>query len=289
LPEARLDDSRHKPKKIKLTELERAQKIKDKEDQKEREKARKAEEKEKKAREKQIAQDVAAVNRARTDKKTSTPEMIVDLHTSIGETASGEPIRTFLSNIGVDISSHTGTIPNLIKWRRKVQSRFNEELDQWEPAPRVIEEEKHVMCLLSATEFVSKACADVTQSDAQDLDAHVMKIKSCYPDCAPIYLVEGLAAWMKKNKSTRNKAYQAAVINQSNPSADAATASATQGRPSKRKKKPTPEYVDEDMIEDALLRLQVVHKCLIHHTTAAVQTAEWVATFTQHISTIPYR
>jgi crossover junction endonuclease EME1 len=274
-----------RPRKTKLTEAEKAQRAREKE----RDKARKAEEKASKAREKQLAQDVVAVNRARTDKKMSTPEMIVDLHISVEDTAVGELIRTFLTNLNVELSSHAGPISKLIKWRRKVKARFNEKLDHWEPAPSSVEDEKHIMCLLSANEFVSMASMSPTSSDGQDLDTHVMGIKSTHPDCAPIYLIEGLNAWMKKNKNTRNKAYQAAVMNQSNSVDDTTGNPSMQGRASKRKKKPTPEYIDEDMIEDALLRLQVVHKCLVLHTAAIIQTAEWVSTFTQHISTIPYR
>jgi crossover junction endonuclease EME1 len=56
-----------------------------------------------------------------------------------------------------------------------------------------------------------------------------------------------------------------------------------------RKKKEQEEYVDEDLVEDALLRLQVMHGTLIHHTAAMIETAEWIVVFTQHISTIPYR
>jgi crossover junction endonuclease EME1 len=118
-----------------------------------------------------------------------------------------------------------------------------------------------------------------------DIDTHVLRLKSKFEGCSPIYLIEGLGAWMRKNNNIRNRAFQAAVlyqgdenINQNDP----------QGGGSRRKKL-VQQYVDADMIEDALLRVQVVHKCLIHHTATAVKTAEWVSNFTQHISTIPYR
>src|SRR5262249_35640015 len=47
--------------------------------------------------------------------------------------------------------------------------------------------------------------------------------------------------------------------------------------------------ISEDSVEDALLELQLAHGALIHHTAVAVETARWVVSFTQHISTVPYR
>ena len=38
------------------------------------------------------------------------------------------------------------------------------------------------------------------------------------------------------------------------------------------------------------MELQVMHDgILIHHTTVPLETAQWLAIFTQHISTIPYK
>ncbi len=128
------------------------------------------------------------------------------------------------------------------------------------------------------------ASVNSAEIDGQDLETHVLRLKSTHDDLSPIYLIEGLETWMRKNKNIRNRAYQAAVLRQTDgPGIGAPTAG-----PSKRKK-PAAEYIDEDMVEDALLRLQVMHGCLIHHTAVPVETAEWVANFTQHISTIPYR
>jgi crossover junction endonuclease EME1 len=86
---------------------------------------------------------------------------------------------------------------------------------------------------------------------------------------------------MRKNKNVKKRQFNAAVNSHLGQEL-----SSTAARKRKRKE---PEYVDEDMIEDALLRLQVVHGALIHHTGIKIQTAEWIITFTQHISTIPYR
>ena len=291
-------------KKPKLTEEEKAAKAREKEQEKasktrEREKAKaaskeqKAKEreedqenkrlmKEQKAREKRIAADLAEVNKSKLDKKDSTPEMIVDLPASIDGQKVHTQIREFLRNLGVDTTLYQSSIPHVIKWRRKMKAKWNTDLDHWEPIEQMeIHEEKHVLCLMSAREFIALT---MVQDGDQDVETHVARLKSAFEDCIPIYLIEGLYMSMRKNKTAENRAYQAKV--NSIAQADDPTSS---NQPASRKKKPTPEVVDEDMLEDALLRLQVMNGCLIHHTNTPVETAEWVANFTQHISTIPYR
>ena len=262
-----------------LKEQEREQakirKVKEKEDDKE----RKQIQREEKAREKQVAADLAEVNKARTDKKISTPEMIVDLPTSIQGQSVETQTQAFLKDLQVETAMYDSPLPNVIKWRRKVDSAFNEELGHWVRVPPAIQEEMHVMCLLSAKEFVAIAVSKPEDADGQDLDAHVLKLKTRYPTTIPIYLIEGLEIWMRKNKNTRNRVYQAAVNRQLD----------SQNIPPSRRKKLAEECIDENIVEDALLRLQVQHNCLIHHTNATVETAEWIAIFTQHISTIPYK
>ena len=50
-----------------------------------------------------------------------------------------------------------------------------------------------------------------------------------------------------------------------------------------------PEVIDDDMVEDALLSLQLTHGCLVHHTVSMQETSEWISVFTSDISTIPYK
>ena len=256
------------------------QKAKEKEEDQERKRILREE----KAREKRIAADLAEVNKSKLDKKDSTPEMIVDLPASIDGQSVDTQIREFLKTLGVDSTLYQSPLPNVIRWRRKMKARWNAEFGHWEPMERMeIHEEKYVMCVMSAEEFVALALA---QNNGEDIDTHVMRLMSAYDDCIPIYLIEGLHIWMRRNKTAENRAYQDRVnsISQSN----------TDGVPSasqraSKKKKPVSGFVDEDMIEDALLRLQVINGSFIHHTNTSVETAEWVANFTQHISTIPYR
>lgn len=237
--------------------------------------------KEEKAREKRIAADLAEVNKSKLDKKDSTSEMIVDLPASIDGQRIDTQIREFLKNLGVDTTLYQSPLPNVIKWRRKTKALWNAEADHWEPLECMeIHEEKHILCIMSAKEFISLA----TAQEDEDIETHVIKVKSAYDACMPIYLIEGLHASMKRNKTAENRVYQAKVNSLGQAEEVSASSQATS-----KKARPAAQVIDEDSIEDALLRLQVLSGCLIHHTATSVETAEWVANFTQHISTIPYR
>ena len=278
-------------RKPKLTDEEKAAKAREKESEKEARKKQKEMEKdegkekkrlekEEKAKEKRIAAELAEVNKSKLDKKDSTPEMIVHLPASINGQSVDTQIREFLKNLGVDATLYQSPMPNVIRWRRKVKARWNPELDYWEPLEYMqIENERHVLCIMSAKEFVALATA---RNEEQDVETHVAKLKCAYESCIPIYLIEGLQIWMRKNRTAENRAYQAKVLSQAQADETSAV-----NQP-KRRKAPV-EVIDEDMIEDALLRLQIMNGCLVHHTMTTVETAEWVANFTQHISTIPYR
>ena len=256
------------------------QKAREKEENQERKRTLREE----KAREKRIAADLAEVNKSKLDKKDSTPEMIVDLPASIDGQSVDTQIREFLKNLGVDATLYQSPLPNVVRWRRKMKARWNVEYEHWEPIERMeIHEEKHVMCIMSAKEFVSLA---MVQNNGEDIDTHVIRLKSAYEDCIPIYLIEGLHIWMRKNKTAENRAYQDRVNSLSQSNTDGVPSASQQAS---KKKKPVSDFVDEDLIEDALLRLQIVNGSLVHHTNTSVETAEWVANFTQHISTIPYR
>ncbi len=272
-------------KRVPKTAEEKAAEIAAKHAAKEEEAEKRKNIREEKARDKVIAADLAKVNTLKTDKKKSTPEMVVIFPMEMDEKLR-EQAERFLGKLGVETRPWRGAnvaggggVRNVVRWKRKVEAKYDEDADIWRPVPLRVEEEKHVLVYMLAKEFVEL----VTGEKEQDLDAHVGRMKSKLQDCKIIYLIEGLITWQKRNKNVRNRQYEAAVRAQTPAEAPTSTQ-----RSSKSKRK-APEYIDDDLIEDSLLRLQVIHKVLIHHTTAFVESAEWISIFTQHISTIPYR
>lgn len=246
------------------------------------------ESKEQKKREKEKAAALAEVNKVRADKKVTTPEMIVDLPSSMNPSVRLQ-VETLLEDLKVQHYPYNSPVNGVVKWRRKVRARFNEDEGYWEPIPvERVEPERHAMVLMPAAEFVELALG----AKGSDLEAHVLRMQRHYEGDQLVYMIEGLTPWMRKNRNVRNRQFQFAVRS-AGPDADAATAPppSSQAPPGRRKKdpKPPPVYIDEDQVEDALLQLQVAHGVIIHHTAAPIETAQWVATFTQHISQIPYR
>lgn len=262
---------------------ERAAAKAQRERERELEKERKQKLKEEKAREKKLAADISEANKLKIDKKESTPEMILDMALSLEGSSIANQAVEFMKRLGVEYTFFSSPISNIVKWRRKTTAIFNDSLGHWEPCPLFVKQEEHVLCLVPAQEFVNMVLAsEDSVSGEQSLHAHVLKIKSTYPGCKPIYLIEGLAAWMRKNRNSRNKAYQAEVLRQMNDHFPSA-------QPRRRRKPETIPPVDDDKIEDGLLQLQVTYSCLIHHTNAAPESAEWIKNFTEHVSTVPYR
>lgn len=266
-------------------------------------KAQKALEKEeakrKRAEEKAKAAALAEVDKIRTDKKTSTPEMIVDIPGSL-PAALIVQMEALLKELDVETHTWTSPVPNVIRWRRKVSSAYNDDLGHWEPVPMRIEAVDHVLVVMSAAEFVDL----VLGANGVDIDTHVSIMQASFTGCKLMYLIEGLNAWKRHNRTIRNRQFASAVRSWSdagNGNTDASGASAAgasavaksssnRGRPGAPQQQRNPkEYISPDTIEDALLRLQVRHSCLIHETVFPLETARWTTAFTQHLSTVPYR
>ncbi|KIN01355.1 hypothetical protein OIDMADRAFT_145433 [Oidiodendron maius Zn] len=242
---------------------------------KEAEKERKRLEREEKANEKERLAELARVNVVRTSKQKSSHEMMVDIPSTMLVSDLGTQVTKLLDKAEIRHSSWESTLP-VVRWSRDISSDYNEEAGQWVPVPTHIKRENHALFILSAKEFVELAIGE----EGKDLDAHFLQLRAKFPSCKIIYLIEGLTAWMRKNKTIQNRKYTETVRNQGQDEPAASQ---------RAKKKKQEEYIDEDLVEDALLRLQVKHGALIHHTAAMIETAEWILVFTQHISTIPYR
>lgn len=247
---------------------------KDKGVAKEAEKERKALEKEKKKWEKERNQELAKVNVSRNDKKISTSEMIVEMSSGL-DSIIADVVQKQLDPLQVQHSTWDETAP-IVKWKRKVQSRYDSEKGHWVPTPAHIKAEEHIIYIMTAEEFVERVTAD----ERADIDMHVLQLKAKFNSCKIIYLIQGYTIWTRKNRNFKNRKFTESVNSQIPQEAPTAT---------QRRRKKEHEYVDENVLEDALLRLQVIHGAMIHHVMLKHETAEWIVTFTQHISTIPYR
>jgi crossover junction endonuclease EME1 len=292
--------------------IAKAAKDKTREEEKERKRFAKAQ----KAKEKQEAADIAQVNKSKTDKKVSVTEMMVELSRSLQGTSVGNQVVEYMKHLEVDTTFFEEEIDlgqddqvdetygSLVKWRRKVKAKYNEDAGHWEPIAELrIENEPHILVHLTASDFAGlvtvrsrtgrQESGMSEEAMMRNIDQHVSNLRRKYKGCKPIYLIEGLESFLRKNKNVKNRAYTAAVLSQlpaSEPSAPPASSQARRRNKTKNSST-TPDYtfMDADLAESLLLHLQINHSVLIHHTTSPSDTASWIRTFTEHISTIPYR
>ncbi|KAK4150095.1 ERCC4 domain-containing protein [Chaetomidium leptoderma] len=279
------------PKKSSLEKArEKEEKAAAREAEKERKRLEKERAKEERVQEKSRAAALAEVNKIRTDKKVSTPEMIVDLPTTLDMNVKLQA-ETLLRDLDVNSAPWPSPVENVVKWRRRVRSRYNDDLGHWEPIPERIDRENYAMVIVPAAQFVELVLGE---ADA-NLESHVHRMKRHFSNDTIIYLIEGLTLWLRKNRNVRNRQFVSAVrsglepTDEPPPSSSQAAAGATNPRRRKNNNNSPQTYIDEETIEDSLLQLQVLHNLLIHHTTIPLETARWIAVFTQHISTVPYR
>ncbi|KAK3986217.1 crossover junction endonuclease eme1 [Cladorrhinum sp. PSN332] len=219
---------------------------------------------------KQRATARAEVNKLRTDKKVTTPEMIVELPAGL-RPAIKYGAEELLGDLKLEVNTIPSPVVNVVRWRRKVDSEFDPVLNRYEPVPPRKEREKYTMVILEAQEFVNTVLE-------KTLTAHVQKMKTHFPEATSgylIYLIEGLEPYLRKTRSARNRQFQTAVRNNLDSSSVSLPSSDT--------------YISEDLVEGALLELQLMHSVLIHHTNTAAETSRQISVFTEHISTAPYR
>lgn len=301
------------PRKSKTADsaLKRAEKEAEKAAQKERKDAAKAQ----KAREKQRAADLAEVNKSKLNKKDAVAEMLVEVSGDLQSTSVGNQMEEHMKNLQVPLSyfeqpvtldgddARLTELGGIIRWCRTVTAAYDHDAGQWVPTKKTtIKQEHHVLLYLKAQEFAMIAAGYSGEADAlppseaqmrQNFDFHVSTLRSRYPNCTIIYLIEGMQSWLKKNQNARNREYAAAVRSQ-HLSDSANEPSTSQPKPRQRKPPKSPpidlSFLTEDTLESLSLHLQLHHKpLLIQHTTSPATTSLQILAFTQHLSTRPYR
>lgn len=285
--------------------------------EKEAERERKRQEKDQKAADRQFAADIAEVNKVKTNKKIAAKEMQLDLPSGLKGKSVGNQIEEFMKEAEatvtfydeeIDLSGNThSNIGYIIKWKRKVESIYDEIKEEWTPIPKPkVEKEKHILVYLTAEDFCTLAAIGPSGGTLENrkppeehtmkanLDVYMANLRSRHPQHTIIVLIQGLIAYLKKSANAKNREYVAAVRVQDLSREDEDTPLSSSGaRPSKKRK--TASTVDLSFltndISDALqLHLQLNHRPLnIIHTTSVNTTAHQIFTLTQHLATRPYR
>lgn len=274
-----IDDQDLSQKKLKKAPSSKSSMLEKAQKQLERQLAKqtKAQEKERKIAEKRIAQSIAAVNVLKKSKKDSTPEMIVEVCASINKSALHTHITSFMQALGCDCKLEQMPVTGLVKLRRKITAKFESEKGYWVPlANPTVEDEDRSIVILKAQDYLQIIRTSV------GLQHHVDSVRRVRPSATILYIIEGLASIVRKSKTMKNRAYQAAVR-----ASGITTEDGVVNRPCLAT--PSGQLVDEETVEDTLLDLQIQHRCLIVHSTSPADTAEHLSVLVSDISTIPYK
>lgn len=263
----------------------------------ERKKQEREREKQQRVEEKLRAAARAEVNKLKISKEKATPEMMVDLPSSLDQAARIKA-EEFLKKVEVkEVTTWTSPVDNVVRWRRVVNSRYNEESHHYDPLPEtIIETEKSSLVILPATEFAKLAMG----AEGHNLEAHVLKMQRHFPGHRTIYLIEGLKQLIAKSRNKRNREFTNAVRSglagateaESSSAATTTTTTATTTTSSRRTKKNNNDpllVVNESQIDTALLQLQLLFSKQIVHTTCAQETASQIQLFTQQLAVAPYK
>ncbi|KAK9365833.1 hypothetical protein V1509DRAFT_631942 [Lipomyces kononenkoae] len=252
--------------------------------EKEAEREQKRKEKEQMSLERQRQHELAAVNKLKMSKKDTCAEMIVDIDADFAKTVGGQKLLSILVPLGIEVStSWTSPTRNMIKWRRKVKAEYNDALGLFVPIPEEIRKECFILIVLTGVEFVDMVIEN-------QLAENVTSIRRIYPDLKLIYMIEGLNSFFKKMATQTQREFNNMVQDALGNS---------QSRTKKLRNEEGDLFVKiqkkynhrqhADVIEDALIMLQVVYDCLVFHSTTSLDSAEWIAILTQDIGTIPYK
>jgi crossover junction endonuclease EME1 len=217
-----------------------------------------------------------------------TKELIADIEISLMESTFGSLIQTNLESKFITINTIQHTIPKIIKWRRKVNTEWNDELDAFIPVPERIHDEIYLIVYLPILELGKIIEQDSTKDYLENL-------KNAFTDKKLILLIEGFEEYCRKKKSHNNRIFINAIRAKINEN------QATNEIQKRKKKQPVVNNnnynsnsnnglgPEPEKIEEGLIWLQIVGKCFIVHTKDINDTVETIGLFSIDISTIPYK
>jgi crossover junction endonuclease EME1 len=222
--------------------------------------------------EKAERQQIEALNRLKS-RKEACPELITYLSPTLPDTLHDEVIN-FIEPLGIDTREWTTSTMDVIKFVRKVSSEWDEEGSMFRPCDEYKKDEEWIIHWMKADKFIDLVCNDQT---GLALRFHLEKLKNVIHGNKILIILEGLGAFLAKARTARNRAHDTAVRNQ-------------RGEESRyRKDDQQFQYVSEEIVENALIEMQLVHEIRIVQTAAIPESAEWISILATDIASIPYR
>jgi crossover junction endonuclease EME1 len=248
--------------------------------QKEQQKLERKRQKEEREAEKQRLKQIQEVNKIKYDKLELCRELILDISNNLSEKTLVDYLRDNpkYNSLTINIIQHD--IHNIIKWKRKVTAAWDDELCAFMPISERIQDESFLLIYFDITEFI-KLIKDDNLSD------NINRFQRTFSEKKLIVLIEGYENYCRKRKTQINRNFTNAVrlgIEEYDVEDTRTTTAST-----KKKKKNHEQEPDLEEMEEKLLWLQVIAKCLIIHTKDIEDTAEMIGILSTDIATIPYK
>lgn len=237
---------------------------------------------------KQHDRDLRTANKLKFNKVECTQEMIVDLERTLSASPLGALIRTALEPRQVETAEFDHPVANIVKWRRKVQADWDPVTQSFVPiASERVDDEQHVLVVMNAREF-----GRLVRAEKDALARHVAAVRRQFVGRKVIYLIEGLEMYYKQKKLRQKRVFEQAVRDGFEVEVVEKANEGTKGK-GRAKKKAEDDFLvtgpDKEEIEQRMIWMQLVERCLIVHTNDVEETAEWIGILTTDIATIPYK
>ncbi|WWC66778.1 uncharacterized protein I206_100683 [Kwoniella pini CBS 10737] len=249
--------------------------------------------------EKSYQRKLAEVNRLRSSKSDTVREIHLYLSSDLSHPKS--PISGALPEIKKKMTDNfselhflhedQSPICGVIKFKRHLKARWDSEKKRFIP----LEEPKWVwegiiLVLVEAEEIVDKISTssnvlgdDAILNEKEDLSSWVSDIRlnlNLKKDDQVIIMIKGLQKYYSKTKSLANKEFTAAARAGLNGS------SSTQGG---SKSITLPTRPEKEIIEMALVELQVKERCFLVHVEKTEDIEDWVYNIAADVAIRPYK
>ncbi|ORY07633.1 hypothetical protein K493DRAFT_310168 [Basidiobolus meristosporus CBS 931.73] len=244
-------------------------------------KLEKQQQKEEKEREKAKERQLREVNNLRLDKLDCCKEMIVNIDEALMSNTERAGITVALEEILVEVNPKACQIPNSIELERRIQAEFDQAKDMWIPIVPRVQEEKTILVVLTWENFIEKV-------GKQELYSFIHDIYKVHPGKRIAVIIEGLSTFIKKRKRVESRNFVNQVLTQTTDEDEEPMPKVTR-RKGKPKKGDVSTGPDIEQVEQQLVWLQMVGKCLLVHTKSIEETNTMIAVLIKDISTIPYK
>ncbi|CAG8729039.1 4192_t:CDS:2, partial [Funneliformis caledonium] len=224
--------------------------------QKEQQRLERKKQKEEREAEKKRLKQIQEVNKTKYDKFELCRELILDISNNLSEKNLVDYLRDNPKYTLLTINVVQHDFPNIIKWRRKITAEWDDEFCAFMPTPERIQEESFLLIYFEISEFTKFIKDDI-------LSDNINKIQETFSSKRIIILIEGYESYCRRRKTQINRNFTNAVRSEQEP--------------------------DLEKLEEELLWLQVIAKCLIVHTKNIQDTAEMIGILSADIATIPYK